>query len=1154
MAGYFWVGGSGNWTANDTTNWALTSGGAGGAGFPTSLDDVTFDNNSGTGTVSLYSSPTCKSWNFTATTANLKFDNAGTTILFVYGNIATTTNTQLGGTLTTLFISMSGVATGRTSAIPTTTLVSQMTYTDGGTISQSAATFTYYLTISGAAVTFTGAISVPNFVVTSGSLTSGAFTHTIGDAGTSTPYLQFFTGSTLTLTGSTFNVGTAYTGAGSTFPLVNFQTGITVTAANTIFNLGKNSVGASNYCTFAGGYTFGAVNMFYSAGSYLQGSSTFNSALTITNAYSTGLYVDGNNTVAGTFTLTGASISNRLNVFSDAPGTQRTFTLTSASAGVKTITNVNFADIQITNSGGTITATSVGDCLGNTMPAGVLTTAVTRYAIAKLAGVTITGTAGQFSCTATTGITTFSQVKIIGTFGGTGSISGYVSGTIYYVIATNGTSTFTLSADGVNPITTTAGTPTGLTYGITRTYTSTLMWSATSGGATGATAPLPQDTVIFDANTGPGNVVADANNAILGKDVNLTGFTGSLDSSYILMVVYGALTNPVPIIATTVVYATRTNTTISAIPNSSAFPLTVAFSNPGATITLGAALTPGSSSQLSLNFAAGTFTTNNYNITASNVVTGGTTNYYGGCVGNNGTNTLNLGSSVISLSNSGAPWNAASTTTISPGTSKISLTAATSLMYFVANNSGSYYDLEFACASSISVNRVQLQYTAKTFNSFSNTTTTPLLIELPASTTTTVTTLALAGSKGGTVALSTTSASSSGATSTVQSTLALASSVTSSYVVYRGIIKSGAGILNARGVANLGNNSGISFTSIVKALAFTGTTAAASSGSFTVPTDFTGSSLLVAIGGGGGGARRGTVGSAGGGAGAMQLVSNPNITTGQTVYYTAGRGGPGGIGATVLSGTSGTQSWINVTANSVPTVVADGTVANFGTGASSSNSSSTAGGATTSPYFFAYAGNVGGGSPSISYTSGAGGGGAPSLTYQGGGGGGQATTTASAGGSGGGGVNGTASSSTTQVGGAGGANLSAGTAAGGAANTVGATGTLGGGGGGGGGALTTTTGGAGGGASSNNEFNYTSLNGVASLGSIGPSGGGGGGGASATGTGGAGGSATYGGGGGGGGKGGTTATGGNGGNGGPGLVLFVYEAASSGGARGFFIG
>lgn len=100
-----------------------------------------------------------------------------------------------------------------------------------------------------------------------------------------------------------------------------------------------------------------------------------------------------------------------------------------------------------------------------------------------LSSVQITGTAGQFSCSATT-LYIGERVTITGTFGGSGSISGYSTGTSYFIVATNGSTTFTLSTTaGGAGVTTTAGTPTGLTYtlltfisasqtitGITQTY------------------------------------------------------------------------------------------------------------------------------------------------------------------------------------------------------------------------------------------------------------------------------------------------------------------------------------------------------------------------------------------------------------------------------------------------------------------------------------------------------------------------------------------------------------------------------------------------------------------------------------------------------------------------------------------------------------
>jgi len=94
------------------------------------------------------------------------------------------------------------------------------------------------------------------------------------------------------------------------------------------------------------------------------------------------------------------------------------------------------------------------------------TSAIASGATTTLSGVTITGVAGQFSCTAMSPALNIGQsITISGTFGGTGSITGYANPTKYYIIATNGSTTFTLSTTaGGSGVTTTAGTPTGLTY------------------------------------------------------------------------------------------------------------------------------------------------------------------------------------------------------------------------------------------------------------------------------------------------------------------------------------------------------------------------------------------------------------------------------------------------------------------------------------------------------------------------------------------------------------------------------------------------------------------------------------------------------------------------------------------------------------------
>jgi hypothetical protein len=102
----------------------------------------------------------------------------------------------------------------------------------------------------------------------------------------------------------------------------------------------------------------------------------------------------------------------------------------------------------------------------------------------SITGVTITGTAGQFGCSAAPyTLIVGMSISIFGTYGGAGSITGYTSGTKYYITATNGSTTFTLSTTyGGSGVVTTAGTPTGLTYNATNVATVTTATSMTLTG------------------------------------------------------------------------------------------------------------------------------------------------------------------------------------------------------------------------------------------------------------------------------------------------------------------------------------------------------------------------------------------------------------------------------------------------------------------------------------------------------------------------------------------------------------------------------------------------------------------------------------------------------------------------------------------------
>jgi len=85
-----------------------------------------------------------------------------------------------------------------------------------------------------------------------------------------------------------------------------------------------------------------------------------------------------------------------------------------------------------------------------------------------LSGTAAVGSAGQFSCTPASAPLVVGQAVLISGIinsGATGAINSYTSGNVYYIIATNGLSTFTLSTSiNGSAITTTAGSLTGLSF------------------------------------------------------------------------------------------------------------------------------------------------------------------------------------------------------------------------------------------------------------------------------------------------------------------------------------------------------------------------------------------------------------------------------------------------------------------------------------------------------------------------------------------------------------------------------------------------------------------------------------------------------------------------------------------------------------------
>jgi len=164
--------------------------------------------------------------------------------------------------------------------------------------------------------------------------------------------------------------------------------------------------------------------------------------------------------------VTGLTPGNTLTVAVGARGTGGTSSnngggggTSSVASGTQTITT-----LQCTGGTGGIG----GNGGGGSGSSGTATGTSSGIAIT---GVVITGPVGTFSCTASSfPLAVGQQILISGTSGGTGSITGYSNPTLYYIIVTDGSTTFTLSTTyGGGAVGTAAGTPTGLTYTINDT-------------------------------------------------------------------------------------------------------------------------------------------------------------------------------------------------------------------------------------------------------------------------------------------------------------------------------------------------------------------------------------------------------------------------------------------------------------------------------------------------------------------------------------------------------------------------------------------------------------------------------------------------------------------------------------------------------------
>jgi len=302
MADRYWVGGTASWDATAGTKWATTSGGAGGASVPTSVDNVFFDAASGAVTVTVSATADCADLTFTGFTGTF----AGTSALNVYGSL-------------TLSTGMTRTYSGALSMLATT---SKTITSNGKTLGP---------------ITFAG---IGGTWVLQDAFSSGVITHNSGTLDTNDVSVQCSYYSTLSGSGQTLLLKS------STFTCTALpQAWYMNTGGSTTVNAGTSTIRLTGNGTIFGGgnKTYNNLSIGGSVGITtlrITGSNTFNTISTTKTQAHTIRFTAGTTTTVANWTVSGTS-GNVVTLDSTVAGSQ--FTLVKTGGG--TIT-VDYADIK----------------------------------------------------------------------------------------------------------------------------------------------------------------------------------------------------------------------------------------------------------------------------------------------------------------------------------------------------------------------------------------------------------------------------------------------------------------------------------------------------------------------------------------------------------------------------------------------------------------------------------------------------------------------------------------------------------------------------------------------------------------------------------------------------------------------------------------
>jgi hypothetical protein len=526
-------------------------------------------------------------------------------------------------------------------------------------------------------------------------------------------------------------------------------------------------------------------------------------------------------------------------------------------------------------------------------------------------------------------------------------------------------------------------------------WESTAIWSASSGGAPGATIPLPQDDV--QLNSGSGAItVTTGQRRFLGRNIFIANFTGTLSFNAVGIsnssAVFGNFLKTDTLGTITVASGRALNLMAKSLCS-----VEVRQNLSNLSIQL---MSPGTANIDLFNYSVGNIYPRNGTINLSssgssiNIVNLGSSTVTIPEVyapGQSSSGVINLGSSLLSIGNLNTTSVGSYDVAINGGSSNVTLTKTTGGVTDFSWRSGTLYNVDIANSAAATTDFATIRIQSGsgiTGNFTSSGSSSPFRLGSSAAEGFTLSGSArlLLGSKSAPVLID---------GITITDDTSIAQETYDVYYVDTSVVGTNTNSLRAFGASNIvGNTGDIVFPSPLKVAAWT-----SGSHTWSLPNDFGGSFYLVSYGGGAQGGYTGSGATGGGGSGALSINCGLSALRGQTVYVSVSNSTTKKTSTSPALSTSGGNTWINVSSNSQPTLINTGVFAVGGSG-TSGNSGGVGGTAASCLGVAKYNGGNGG----TGIGSGGGGGAAPYNDLVGFAGGSNSGVSTFSGGAGGGGL------------------------------------------------------------------------------------------------------------------------------------------------------